>query len=303
MTENPRTLTGYLIHLVRPWNLMAGVLFYLLGVGVAYYSGTKIAMDILWVGLTCVILLLLSSEYLKEYYDHLFPFNGALHETHPRNAAQEKKVQVGLLFISLTLMSIGAILTVSLFIRSRVDISVLIILGCALLLAFFYGVPPLRLSSRGYGEITLAVLMTNFVPALGLMLQSTTYLHLLMKLVLPITLLFLAMELALSLESYGEDLQTGRQTMMVRLGWERGMNLHNLLILASYLLLGISILLGLHWNLAWPVLLTLPIGIFLIWLMLQIAAGAKPRWKLLRFTEVGLMIVVIYLYLFGIWVS
>ena len=46
MTENPRTLTGYLIHLVRPWNLMAGVLFYLLGVGVAYYSGTKIAMDL-----------------------------------------------------------------------------------------------------------------------------------------------------------------------------------------------------------------------------------------------------------------
>ncbi len=89
---------------------------------------------------------------------------------------------------------------------------------------------------------------------------------------------------------------------MVRIGWERGIPLHNILILAFYLLIGVAVLTGLPWSLSWPVLLTLPVGLFLIWQMLQLAAGAKPRWKLLRYTAVGLLVVILYLYMLGLWI-
>ena len=77
---------------------------------------------------------------------------------------------------------------------------------------------------------------------------------------------------------------------MTRLTWEPGMNLHNILILCSYLLLVMALLLGLPWSLGWPGLLTFPIGIYQIWQMRQIANGVKPNWKVLNFTATGLKI-------------
>ena len=46
--------------------------------------------------------------------------------------------------------------------------------------------------------------------------------------------------------------------MMVRLGWQRGMTVHNALIAAADILLAFSVLVGLPFRLAWPAFLSLP---------------------------------------------
>jgi 1,4-dihydroxy-2-naphthoate octaprenyltransferase len=117
----------------------------------------------------------------------------------------------------------------------------------------------------------------------------------------PITALYLAMLLALSLEGYASDEKYSRKTSMVRLGWQRGMNLHNLLILFGFMLFGLAAVLGLPWPLTWPGLLGLPLGLFQIWQMSSIAAGAKPHWRLLSLNAVATVVMTAYLVTFTLW--
>ncbi len=244
--------------------------------------------------MSIIISLLLSWQYIKGYYALLFlPVN------RKRTNLQTKRIhESGLLLVIFTFLAIGAVLTVILFAREKMNLPALVIIGMALLLVFFDAIPPFGLASRGYGEVTRAVIIANLIPALGLTLQSPSFLPFLMKLVFPLTLLILAIELAISLEGYGQDLSTGRLTLMVRIGWERGIPLHNILILAFYLLIGVAVLTGLPWSLL--ACFTDPAG----WVnhLANAATGWVPRWKLLRYTAVGLLVVILYLYMFGLWI-
>jgi len=177
------------------------------------------------------------------------------------------------------------------------------VLGLAFFLVFAYAVPPFRLVNAGYGELVMAVLLTTLVPALGYLLQAVDMSQLLGMLTFPITALYLAMVLALSLEPYYGDLKAGRQNLMIRLGWQRGMVLHNVLILVAYLLIGIGALIGMAWALTWPRLLTLPIGLFQFWQIWQIGNGAPPRWRLLRLTAIATFAITVYLQAFTLWVG
>ena len=109
------------------------------------------------------------------------------------------------------------------------------------------------------------------------------------------------MLLALSLEGYASDEKYNRKTSMIRLGWQRGMNLHNLLILVGFMLFGIAAILGLPWLLTWPGLLGLPLGLFQIWQMSSIATGAKPHWRLLSLNAVATVVLTAYLVTFTLW--
>ena len=109
------------------------------------------------------------------------------------------------------------------------------------------------------------------------------------------------MMLAFELQDYLPDIRQGKRTLLVRVGWQRGMWLHNLSIVVAYVLLGTALFEGLPWRITWPVLLTLPLGIFQIWQVNQIALGAKPRWQLLTGIGLALFALVAYLLAFGFW--
>jgi 1,4-dihydroxy-2-naphthoate octaprenyltransferase len=85
------------------------------------------------------------------------------------------------------------------------------------------------------------------------------------------------------------------------LGWQRGMGLHNLLILFAFLILGVAVVLGLPFQIVWPAFLGLPIGIFQIWQVTRIMEGAKPRWRLLEITALASFSLVAYLLAFSFW--
>jgi 1,4-dihydroxy-2-naphthoate octaprenyltransferase len=167
--------------------------------------------------------------------------------------------------------------------------------------AFFYAVPPVKLQSSGYGELTTSIIVANLVPALGLLLQYGDLHRLLAMATFPLTLLHLAMLLAFELPDYATDLKYEKRTMMVRMGWEAGMRLHNMLIISAYFLLALAFVLGFPFNIAFPAMLTLPVGILQIWYMNRIAGGARPHWTSLTLTAIALFGITAYLLTFSFW--
>ena len=290
---------------ISSWpNLLAGALLYVLGAGIVVYRGDLFDWRNFWLGLALVVLLQLSCSYLTTYYTRLqSPILDRAADSEDSSGDRIPLSRGMLLLLAISTLTAGAMVTVSLLAVDAITPAVVLVLGLAFILAFAYAVPPFRLVYTGYGELVMAILLTNLVPALGYLLQAGEMTSLLGTLTFPLTALYLAMLLALSLESYYADIKAGKQTLMVRLGWQRGMFLHNVLILIAYLLIGIGMLLNMAWALTWPRLLTLPIGLFQFWHIWQISNGGKTRWKLLRITAIATFAITVYLQAFTLWVG
>lgn len=295
----PSAISKFL-HYSRLWEVVVGILFYALGAGLAWYLGKEIDWTVYLLGQAAVTTLQLSSYFLVGYYDLSTP--SMQRPAKPDDDQPDQNLsQSTMLVASLTTLTVGAVLTVLLFGRHAINLPALFIIGVAFLLAFFYAMPPLRLIYSGYGELSNAFLMANLVPVLAFLFQSGEIHRLLAMVTFPLTALYLAMGLVRSLPGYVLDLKHERKTLMVRLGWQRGMNLHNLLVLFTYLLVALAATLGLPWSLAWRALLSLPLGLFQIWQMNRIASGAKPHWRLLTLTSMGTVILTAYLFAFALW--
>jgi 1,4-dihydroxy-2-naphthoate octaprenyltransferase len=299
-----------MISSAQPLALLAGILFYALGVGIANYLGFSVNLVDYWLGQAVVSTLQLGSSYLKVYYDLLEqpPKRRRKELQLPHQEPGDDDVRVDLprnvvLLAALSALTVGAVFTVLLLSRGVINLATMVMLGVAFVLAFFYAVPPLRLVYTGYGELAQAILVANLIPALAFLFQTGEVHRLLPMLTFPLTALYLAMTLSLGLPAYLKNLRQQRSTMLIRMGWQRGMFLHNLLIFFSYLLLGLAAILGLPWLLTWPLLLTLPLGLFLIWLMTRIAAGAPARWRLLNFSSIALVAMAAYLTTLALWTS
>lgn len=286
-------------------SLLIGAFLYSLGAGIVVFRGEFFNWTNFWIGLAMLLLLLLSSFYLNEYFTRLqnSPRRGEKSisdESGVDNAALKSNI---FLLAAITTLTAGAMITVLLFSTGAFNLIIWLMLGISFLLAFIYAVPPFRLANTGYGELAMAVLLTNLFPALSYLLQTGEMSDLLGMLTFPLTVLYLAMVLALSLETYYSDLKAGRQNLMIRLGWQRGMALHNMLIVAAYLLVGVGAVAGMAWALTWPKLLTLPIGLFQAWQIWAISRGAKPRWNLLKLTAYATFGITLYLQVFTLWVG
>lgn len=303
-----------IIRAARPWSLLAGVLLYALGGGIANYLGSFIDWPVYWLGQGAATTLQLASYFLHEYFDRVSqppirrrpapggappPVDGL---PGPDPAPADPRANRGMFFmVAAAALTAGAVLTVLLAAAGALYPAALIFLAVSFVMALAYAVPPLRLAYSGYGELLQAILLANFFPALAYALQTGEMHRLLALVTFPLTFLYLAAALAVSLRSYAEDLRRERLNMLVRLGWQRGMNLHNLLILSAYLLLAVSVLLGLPWQLAFPAFLSMPVGLFVIWQVWGITNGAKPRWTLLALSAMATVAFAAYFFNLALW--
>ena len=309
-----------LLRAVRPVGVLVGVLMYILGSGIARYLGTNINWPVFWIGMAIITVLQLSADFLREYFDLAGvrpPFESRREPVRqkPKPAATPDNLQeenepapppvpaprVAYLQVAATLLTIGAALTVLLYAQRSLPAAAGLFLGLAFVLVITYAVPPFRLAYSGYGELILAILNANLFSALAYLLQVGDLHRLLALLTFPLTFLYLAQELARSLHRYMDDIRLGRQTMLVRLGWQRGMSLHNALVGGAYLLVAISVMSGLSPRLAMPAILSVPLGAFQIWQISAIANGAKPRWRLLTITAVATLGLTIYFINLALW--
>lgn len=302
MDPERKTDSSYL-HLIQPQILVWVILTYSIGIGLVKHQGGVLDWVNILLGALLGIFLILMRNYLLAYFDHPASPTSSLHRDDPYYSALKGLERQTLLIIALTLLTAGALDTVLLMVRHALNLSAILILGIAFLLSFFSAVPPLQLEKRGYGEVAEAILIANLVPAIGYLLLESELQTLLVMLTLPLTLLYIAYKIVLSLETYAFDRTHHVQSLVIRLDWQKAMTAHNYLVLLTFLLIGLFALLGQPWSLTWPMLLPLMIGVYQIIQMFGIVSGKPPRWKLLKLTSAGTFAVMAYLISFTLWIT
>jgi 1,4-dihydroxy-2-naphthoate octaprenyltransferase len=292
------------IQFSRPVFLVGGVLVYALGVGIARYLGAGIDWGLYLLGQVYVTTMQLSAQYLNEYFDspadsdnpNRTPFSGG------SGAIGEGKLsRETVMWAALTTLTILASLTVILLNVAPVSPLLVTIVVLAFLGSFFYSIPPIRLSSTGYGELTTSILVANLVPIFAFVLQFQELHRLLAMSTFPLTALHLAMMIVFEFPDYYNDIKYEKLTLLVRLGWERGMVIHNILRLTAFLRLGTAAAFGIPLGIVIPAFLPLPLALLQIWQLRRISAGAKPNWKTISLTAVVLFSSVAYLLAFTFW--
>ena len=164
-----------------------------------------------------------------------------------------------------------------------------------------FAAPPFRLAARGYGEFILSVITVNIIPAFAYLLQNNELHPLIPLITFPMTFFYLAMLISTGLKNYFSDMLAGRRTMIIVLDWKLSLDLHDWLILGGFLLIAINSLLGLPWNLVWPMLLSFPVIVLTVFELHRIKNGFKPRWLMLDLSSYSGIIITLYMILFTVW--
>ncbi len=284
------------LRLARPIFLLLAGLMYVLGAGIARYLGEFASPTAFWLGLGGSILAQMSMSLLGEVFrpvtDPILPEESPDARRMLREAA---------LYLSIGALAAEAVIAFLLFGVGRLTAAPLLCIGLSLIVGIAYAVPPIRLVSRGFGEILLTIHVAYLIPSIGFLLQTGTFHRLLNAIVLPLAFLLLAALLALDFSSFAEDLNYSRGTLLERIGWERAAPLHHGLIIAAYLLLGAAPLLGFSIGLLWPAFLTLPFAVLQVLWLRNITQGAKPIWNLLTANGLAVFGLTAYLLTLTVW--
>jgi 1,4-dihydroxy-2-naphthoate octaprenyltransferase len=294
------------LKLSRPLFILIASLLYLLGAGISHYLNGYVDWLPLLLGSVLVLLILLAFTYLNEYFEvekmretypwWLTPFSGA-----SGAIGKDKLSRQVALWAGLTCLTVASSLTVLLFQFHHLNSLTIFILGFIFIFEMLFAIPPLRLVSSGYGEVVMSITRVGLIPAFAFLLQGDGMHRLLIMVAFPLVLLHFSMLLALELPAYAADLKHENSSMIVRIGWQRGMITHNLFVLGSFVVFGIAFLLGLPLSVGWPVLLVLPLGVFQVVMMNRISEGAKPNWSLLTLTALSSFCLAAYILTFAFW--
>lgn len=294
-----------LLRISRPLLLLDAALVYVLGVGIARYLGATVDADIFALGLAWILSLQLGAHYLYAYFRQTNLANSpfaqrAMDLEHEKGRQRwvDRDLPLWIGFASLTLTTSFTLLLMR---SGQVSGGSYLVMALITLGAIASALPPLRLAETVYRGLVPSILLANFVPALAFMLQEAELHRLVSMSTFPLILLHYAMLLVFEFQAYAQDMKQERPMLLVVLGWQRGMRLVNLLILSTFLLFGISMLVGLPNNVAWPTFLGLPLGLFLIWYLTRIAEGAKPHWRALNLSAILTYSLTVYLLSLSFW--
>jgi 1,4-dihydroxy-2-naphthoate octaprenyltransferase len=285
-----------LYQLARPFQLLLSVLTFSLGLGVARYLGKSLESESIFIGLAFVLLVLAAANLLTEYFR---PMNDPLVEG--ETLGEREEVRRVSLVTGLAFLAIAVLLIFLLLWSDALNMSVVLFLALTVLLALANAIPPFRLVDRGLGELVLALLVAYITPALAFALQKSDVHRLLAILTFPLTLLALAYFLIRDFPTYANDIKYNRRTLLVRLSWQRALPLHNILLVASYVLYAGTPFLSVPLTLTWPALLTLPLAGYQIFMLRNIAEGAKPLWNVLLINGAAIFGLTAYLLALTFW--
>jgi 1,4-dihydroxy-2-naphthoate octaprenyltransferase len=249
-------------------------------------------------------MLQLSAQYLNEYFDSTADVenkNRTFYSGGSGAIGEGKLSRNTALIAAATTLTLTASISVILIQQVAVSPLLILIMVMSVLGAIFYSVPPVRLVASGYGELTTSILVTILMPSFAFILQYGELHRLVAMSAFPLTALHLAMMIIFEFPDYLTDIKYEKPTLLVRIGWERGITLHNVLILSAYLLLGIAMFFGLPASIALPAFLTFPLGLLEIWQLQRITVGGKPNWNALGFNSIVLLGIMAYLLAFSFW--
>ncbi len=283
--------------LISPLFLFFTALAYLLGAGMAHYLGLLKDDLSLYVGLAWVLLIQGAASLLTEYYRPAAqPY---LEEETPR---QRMNIRFLLLQVAAALLVLAGGVTVLMAALGYVSTYVALYMALIFVSMMVCSIPPAMLSRRGYGELFQAFHMSAFVPGLAFVLQAGEFHRILATFSLPLALLGLAFLLALDFRAFATDQKFGRNSLLLRLTWQRSVPLHHTSILLAYVLFSAAPLLGFPWAVTWPVLLTLPLGLLQIFWLNRITIGGRPIWPFFYVLSASVFGLAVYILAVTFWI-
>ena len=294
----------YYLALLRPWEMLINLVLYLMGAGLANYLSYAVNWQIFWIGYFLSVTILIGGSALSGCYDQIekgYSLRRTFSNITPGTPQDTGRKRI-LNSLLLAIMSFGISLT--LFIRflqtTSIPSEAYLFLLLSIFLMILYSVPPFRLVNRGLGEIIWAAQGAFVFPMVAFLFQGGSLTMVLVFITVPMTLLYIAMEVIRSLRPFSSDPRKYQRSMLVgRVGSDQTLKVTIYLILAAFIIAGLESLLGLSWSVLWRMLLTLPIGVFLVWQLQRIRDGAKPHWLVLELTSIAL--VVFPAYFLSIW--
>jgi 1,4-dihydroxy-2-naphthoate octaprenyltransferase len=301
MTDRKTPTT--LVHL-RPLHLLTALALYLVGAGLARYLGARLQWGLflgMLIWLVCILegFFLLGDYVGSSFLDAVIPFK---RENRPvRVEPRESSLEI-LLYAALALLTTAAALTVLLIIRQRLSPGVYWLMGGFFCLLSVSSLPGIPLDTSGIGEFAASISLVVFPPAIAFFTLYGGYHRYLTLVAFPLFPIHLALILTLHLRSFPDDLRKRRKTLLVRIGWVRGIFLHNLLLLSGFLLFGTALLFGLPIRIGGPVLIALIPAGYQVWYYNGLEGGAPVRWPLLISLSLTNFFIPVYLLLFSSWI-
>jgi 1,4-dihydroxy-2-naphthoate octaprenyltransferase len=296
----------FYLAVLKPWELLFNLVFYFLGAGLANYLGNEVDWRYFWVGFIVMAAILIGGSALAACYRQIsqgHSLKNTVSNTLPGTPqAAGRKRLLNCMMVMVVSFGIALILVIQIILNDDIPQQVILFLVLAIIFISIYSIPPFRLAERGFSEFTWSIEGAFLIPVVGFLIQQGTLNKLLVFICVPLALFYLVMELTRSLRPYALDPgRYKRDTLVGKIGPKQGLNVIISLIPAAYLIAGLESFFGLSWSVLWRILITLPIGIFLIWNLQRIREGAKPNWQVLELTSIALAVFPAYFISIWFW--
>jgi len=291
-------IKGFLTE-TRLYYLICAILMFFLGGAIANYLGRKLSWSLFSIGLFLIIAIQLSASIISVYIQR------SMIKLRNDDKQQNKKADRELILLAglALILTVDAVLIVLLLQTQKLHLTAWVLLSIILIVSILKSSPMINNNISPYNDILEGILIVGLVPAFSLVLQINELHRLLMMSTIPLLFVYFASRLASGFSSYAQDLKATKRSMLIVVGWQRGIFLHNLFLLSGFLALGFAALFGLPWAIVWPVLLTLPLALFQIWQLLRIGQGCKPNWRLLKINAYTLFGITSYMLIFTFMTS
>ena len=250
---------------MRPQFFPAVVVPIVFGTSYGWYREGVFHLELFVLSLVAGILYHGGLNLLNDYFDHL----GGTDDMNPNPltpyAGGSRVIQDGLipprrlLIFSITLLVAGS--TVGLYLTSMRGAGLFLIGVVGLFLGIFYSAPPLKLASRGLGEVVVALNFGVLTVGGSYLVQTGRLTAEAIVVSLPIAFLVVAILYINEFPDYAADSRCGKRNLVVRIGPSRGR--WGLLIITalSHASLVFSVAMGYMPALSLLALLTLPVSI------------------------------------------
>ncbi len=231
--------------------LIAGIFPYLLGSSIAYHKTAVFHSNFFIIGIFGIFFALLAVEYINEYFDSKVGTD-EIFSLEKRSPPSYYK------FVGFAALAFAFLIAGLLTIEQGYPIMLLSLIGAVAI--FFYLGPPLKLSYKGLGEVTIALSYGIFMMMGSFYLQAQQIDFSIMGASILTSLFILAVTLVNEIPDYYQDKLVGKRNIVVRIGRLNTARLFGLVLILSYLVLIFEIISAILPLLCWTVLLTLPLA-------------------------------------------
>jgi 1,4-dihydroxy-2-naphthoate polyprenyltransferase len=280
------------LKLGRPQFLIGGLLLFALGSTLARVEGVGINWQrYVWGQATIT-----AAQWMTHYSNDYFDLDADRANTTPTRWSGGSRVLVSgavapraALAASVVLGTAALVAACILAARPGSPRLVLPLALLIIVLSWCYSSPPLRLLSRGLGEVTTAFVVTLLTPLLGFYVQSGGLRPLLFLACFPLCCLQFSMLLTIELPDAAGDAAQGKRTLVVRRGAEWAARCSAAILVVTFASLPLLFLLGLPPRIALFAALPAPLG---FWQAMRLSRGAfrdPKHWENLALCSVALL--------------